>query len=132
MNLKGPSQNSSATKHSYGVNKGFWHAHIGWILFWRHKTNYNNVNDLRKSKLVAHQHYYHELWSIGGGIVLPMLIAWAIVALALAAVTLTGSVYSYNLYFAIACAGAMPLMWLVCRWVGVVYRSVPHLQKGPA
>ncbi|HEY0854464.1 MAG TPA: hypothetical protein VGD86_06530 [Devosia sp.] len=60
-----------------------------------------------------------------------MLIAWAIVALALAAVTLTGSVYSYNLYFAIACAGAMPLMWLVCRWIGIVYRSVPHLQKGP-
>lgn len=67
------------TEHDpYGVNKGFWHAHIGWILFWRHKTNYNNVNDLRKSKLVAHQHDHHEWWSIGGGIVLPMLIAWAI------------------------------------------------------
>ncbi len=62
----------------YGVNKGFWHAHIGWILFWRHKTNYDNVKDLRKSKLVSHQHDHHEWWSIGGGIVLPMLIAWAI------------------------------------------------------
>ncbi len=42
------------TEHDpYGVNKGFWHAHIGWILFWRHRTNYNNVNDLRKSRLVS-------------------------------------------------------------------------------
>ena len=67
------------TEHDpYGVNKGFWHAHIGWILFWRHRTNYNNVADLRKSKLVAHQHDHHEWWSIGGGIVLPMLIAFMI------------------------------------------------------
>src|SRR5579864_896303 len=36
------------TEHDpYGVNKGFWHAHIGWILFWRHRANYKNVNDLR-------------------------------------------------------------------------------------
>ena len=65
------------TEHDpYGVNKGFWHAHIGWILFWRHRTNYNNVKDLRRSRLVAHQHDHHAWWSVGGGIVLPMLIAW--------------------------------------------------------
>jgi stearoyl-CoA desaturase (Delta-9 desaturase) len=65
------------TEHDpYGVNQGFWHAHVGWILFWRHRTNYNNVKDLRRSKLIAHQHDYHEWWSIGGGLVLPMLIAW--------------------------------------------------------
>jgi len=62
----------------YGVHRGFWHAHIGWILFWRHTTNYGNVKDLRKSKLVAHQHKYHEWWSIGGGVLLPMLVATAI------------------------------------------------------
>ena len=67
------------TEHDpYGVDKGFWHAHIGWILFWRHRTNYNNVSDLRKSRLVSHQHDHHEWWSIGAGIVLPMLIAWGI------------------------------------------------------
>ena len=65
------------TEHDpYGVNQGFWHAHIGWILFWRHRVNYDNVKDLRRSRLVAHQHDYHEWWSIGGGIVLPMLIAF--------------------------------------------------------
>jgi stearoyl-CoA desaturase (delta-9 desaturase) len=62
----------------YGVNRGFWHAHIGWILFWRHRTNYDNVKDLRRSRLVSHQHDHHAFWSVGSGIVLPMLIAWAI------------------------------------------------------
>jgi len=65
------------TEHDpYGVNQGFWHAHIGWILFWRHHTNYDNVRDLRKSRLVSHQHEHHVWWSIGGGVVLPMLVAW--------------------------------------------------------
>jgi len=65
------------TEHDpYGVNQGFWHAHIGWIMFWRHRTNYNNVKDLRRSKLVMHQHDHHAWWSVGGGLVLPMLIAW--------------------------------------------------------
>jgi len=65
------------TEHDpYGVNQGFWHAHIGWIMFWRHRTNYNNVKDLRRSRLVMHQHDHHPWWSVGGGLVLPMLIAW--------------------------------------------------------
>src|SRR4029079_19351010 len=65
------------TKHDpYGVDQGFWHAHIGWIFLWRHRTNYNNVNDLRRCPLVSHQHDHHEWWSIGGGVVLPMLIAF--------------------------------------------------------
>ena len=67
------------TEHDpYGVHMGFWHAHIGWILFWRHTTNYDNVKDLRRSKLVAHQHDHHDWWSVGGGVVLPMLCAIAI------------------------------------------------------
>ena len=45
---------------------GFWHAHIGWIMFWRHRTNYNNVKDLRRSRLVPWQHDHHAWWSVGG------------------------------------------------------------------
>ena len=56
------------TEHDpYGVNRGFWHAHIGWIMFWRHRTNYDNVKDLRRSRLVSHQHDHHAWWSVGGG-----------------------------------------------------------------
>ena len=67
------------TEHDpYGVNQGFWYAHIGWILLRRHRTNYDNVKDLGGSRLVSHQHHHHAWWSIGGGLVLPMLIAWGI------------------------------------------------------
>jgi len=67
------------TEHDpYGVDQGFWHAHIGWILFQRHRTNYNNVKDLRESRLVSHQHDHYVWWSFSSGLVLPMLIAWAI------------------------------------------------------
>jgi stearoyl-CoA desaturase (delta-9 desaturase) len=62
----------------YGVHQGFWHAHIGWILLWRHRANYQNVKDLRRSRLVSHQHDHYGWWAVGGGVVLPMLIAWRI------------------------------------------------------
>lgn len=58
----------------YNIKRGFWYAHAGWILFYKHRVNYDNVPDLRKSKLVMHQHHYYTLWSFGAGIVLPMLI----------------------------------------------------------
>jgi len=45
-------------------------------MFWRHRTNYNNVKDLRRTRLVAWQHDHHAWWSVGGGFVLPMVIAW--------------------------------------------------------
>ena len=60
----------------YGVNRGFWHAHIGWILFLRHTTNYGNVKNLKRSRLLSHQHDHHAWWSVGAGVVLPMLLAW--------------------------------------------------------
>jgi len=67
----------SDTEHDpYGINKGFWHAHIGWILFWRHRTNYNNVKDLRRCRLIRHQHDHHAWWSVSAGLALPMAIAW--------------------------------------------------------
>ena len=67
---------SDTERDPYGVNKGFWHAHIGWILFWRHRTNYGNVRDLRRSRLVCHQHDHYAWWSAGAGIALPMAFAW--------------------------------------------------------
>ena len=62
----------------YNIRNGFWYAHVGWILFWKHRMNYNNVLDLKRSKLVMHQHRWYSLWSVGGGMVLPMLIGYAI------------------------------------------------------
>jgi len=58
----------------YSIGKGFFYAHIGWLIFWKHETNYGNVKQLQKDPLVMHQHRYYILWAIGAGIITPALI----------------------------------------------------------
>lgn len=58
----------------YSIGKGFFYAHIGWLIFWKHETNYGNVKQLQKDSLIMHQHRYYILWAIGAGIVTPVLI----------------------------------------------------------
>ena len=61
----------------YDISKGFWHAHIGWILF---KINpeppYDNVNDLRKDALVQWQDRYYVAIAVGFGFALPALLGY--------------------------------------------------------
>lgn len=58
----------------YSIKKGFWYAHIGWLIFWDHKIHYFNAKDLARNPLVMNQHKYYLLWAAGAGIVLPVLI----------------------------------------------------------
>jgi len=60
----------------YSIKKGFWFAHIGWILkLDESKRDYSNVADLAADPLIAWQHR-HCLWlSIFMGFILPMLLA---------------------------------------------------------
>jgi stearoyl-CoA desaturase (Delta-9 desaturase) len=58
----------------YSIRKGFFYAHIGWLIFWKHETHYGNVRRLQNDPLVMHQHRYYELWAIGAGIVTPAVI----------------------------------------------------------
>ena len=49
----------------YNINHGFWYAHIGWLLFkLKPEPPMDNVNDLRKSKLVMWQHRYVHLIAV--------------------------------------------------------------------
>jgi stearoyl-CoA desaturase (delta-9 desaturase) len=61
-------------KDPYSVKQGFWHAHIGWLLFWQRPKDYDNVNDLKANRMVMHQHRYYPLWAITAGIVTPVVI----------------------------------------------------------
>jgi len=56
----------------YSIKQGFWHAHMGWMLFWRQETDYSNVRDLAADPLVAHQHRYYLPWAITAGVLLPL------------------------------------------------------------
>ena len=56
----------------YSISKGFFYAHIGWLLF---KLNgdlsYDNVSDLLKNRLVRWQHRYIHLIAVIVSFVLP-------------------------------------------------------------
>ena len=61
-------------KDPYSIKKGFFYAHIGWLILWKHKIHYENALDLQKDPMVMHQHKNYLLWCAGAGIVTPVLI----------------------------------------------------------
>lgn len=61
----------------YNIKKGFWYAHIGWMLFWQHKTNCSNVRDLSADPVIRHQHRYYLAWALAAGVAMPLIIGAA-------------------------------------------------------
>lgn len=62
----------------YDITKGFWHAHIGWLLFRTGPdTPLTWVRDLQKDKLAWWQHRYYVPLAFAMGFGLPALIGWA-------------------------------------------------------
>ena len=63
-------------KDPYNINRGFWFAHIGWLLrLDDSKRDYSNVNDLQADPLCAFQHRFYATSAILTGFVLPTVIA---------------------------------------------------------
>lgn len=59
----------------YDITKGFWHAHIGWILFkLSPEPPLDNVADLRRDPLVRFQDRFYVPIAIAFGFLLPTLI----------------------------------------------------------
>lgn len=58
----------------YNIKRGFFYAHVGWILFWKQPIDYSNALDLQKNPLVMHQHKHYQYWSLGAGLLTPVLI----------------------------------------------------------
>ena len=58
----------------YSIKKGFFYAHIGWLIFWDHFIDFDNVKDLQKNRMVTLQHKYFEAWATLAGILTPVLI----------------------------------------------------------
>lgn len=62
----------------YSINKGFWFAHLGWILYHEEdKHDLRNCPDLQKKKFVAFQDKYYFLFASFVGFILPGIIAYA-------------------------------------------------------
>ncbi|MDP3920361.1 MAG: fatty acid desaturase [Candidatus Omnitrophota bacterium] len=64
-------------KDPYNIKKGFFYAHVGWILFWIRSVDLTNVKDLQQNRLLMHQHRHFQIWAAGFGVVLPLIIGFA-------------------------------------------------------
>jgi stearoyl-CoA desaturase (delta-9 desaturase) len=61
----------------YDISRGFFHAHIGWLLFRRGpETPLTWVRDLQKDNLLRWQHEFYVPIAFGVGFLLPTLIGW--------------------------------------------------------
>jgi stearoyl-CoA desaturase (Delta-9 desaturase) len=61
----------------YDITKGFFHAHIGWILFrLKPEPSYDGVKDLQRDKLVMWQERHYYAIGILTGFVLPMVLGF--------------------------------------------------------
>lgn len=59
----------------YDITKGFFHAHIGWLLFkLLPQPPFDNVNDLKKDRLVMWQHRYIHLLAVAMSFALPTVL----------------------------------------------------------
>jgi stearoyl-CoA desaturase (delta-9 desaturase) len=62
----------------YSINRGFWFAHIGWMLrnYESGKPNFSNANDLLNDKIVMFQHNYYLPIVLIMNIGLPLALGW--------------------------------------------------------
>ena len=70
-------------KDPYNVNRGFWWAHMGWMLGSPTTTDFSNVKDLEKDPMIKNQSDYYIVWFAVSTFVLPTVVgaffdrAWA-------------------------------------------------------
>jgi stearoyl-CoA desaturase (delta-9 desaturase) len=61
----------------YDISKGFFHAHIGWILFrLEPESSLDPVKDLLRDPLVMWQHRHYRLLAAAMGLGLPTVLGW--------------------------------------------------------
>lgn len=64
----------------YSINRGFWFAHIGWMLrkYESGEPDFSNANDLLNDKIVMFQHNYYVPIVLTMNIALPLALGWAL------------------------------------------------------
>lgn len=60
----------------YNIKKGFFYAHMGWLLFWTRHIHHDNVQDMTADPLIRNQHERYYLWCILSGILVPVAIGY--------------------------------------------------------
>ena len=71
-------RHSDTEKDPYNIKRGFWYAHIGWLIrLDTSKRDFSNVADLQADPLCRLQHRFYIPLAILVGFILPMGIAWS-------------------------------------------------------
>jgi stearoyl-CoA desaturase (delta-9 desaturase) len=67
-------------KDPYSIRRGFWFAHIGWMIreYESGKPNLTNIPDLRRDPMLAFQHRFYLPLALATNFGIPMLAGWAI------------------------------------------------------
>jgi len=64
-------------KDPYNIQKGFWHAHMGWVIkALPAPRTFDNIKDLDKDPFILFQHKYYFLLAVSLGFAFPTLLAW--------------------------------------------------------
>lgn len=58
----------------YSIKKGFFWAHMGWLVAGKYEFHYSNVDDLIRSPLIMHQAKNYVAWAVVAGVITPVLI----------------------------------------------------------
>lgn len=66
---------TDTNKDPYTVSKGFWWAHMGWLLVKREEPVVSDISDLEKESVLQFQHKYYPWLALSIGFVLPTVIA---------------------------------------------------------
>ena len=99
----------------YDISKGFFHAHIGWLLFRTGpETPLTWVRDLQKDKLAWWQHRYYIPLAFGVGFGVPTLIGyvWGGAQAALGAFLIAGVARVVFVHHMTFCINSL------CHWIG--------------
>lgn len=67
-------------KDPYSIGRGFWFAHIGWMLkdYESGKLDYSVVPDLQRDRVVMWQHKYYWTLVVVTNVVLPVALGWVV------------------------------------------------------
>lgn len=62
----------------YSIKRGFWFAHIGWMLkeYPSSDLDFSNARDLQRDAIVMNQHNYYLLWVLASAVGVPLLLGW--------------------------------------------------------
>lgn len=99
----------------YDISKGFFHAHIGWLLFREPlETPLTWVRDLQKQRMVRWQHEFYTPVALVSGFLFPTLIglAWGGWPAALGAFLIAGVARVVFVHHMTFCINSL------CHWIG--------------